>query len=106
MEMRKGEVWWANLPLPTGRRPVLLLSRDEAYRLRTQVTVASLTTTVHRIAAEVPLGPQDGLPKSCVANLDTLMTVPKECFIEPICRLSSDKMEQVHRAIKFALDLP
>ena len=30
--MRQFEIWWANLPAPAGRRPVLLLSRNDAYR--------------------------------------------------------------------------
>jgi hypothetical protein len=29
--MRQYEIRWANLPAPVGRRPVLLLSRTEAY---------------------------------------------------------------------------
>lgn len=29
--MRQFEVWWTNLPQPAGRRPVLLLSRNDAY---------------------------------------------------------------------------
>ena len=37
--MRRGEVWWAALPKPAGRRPVVLLSRDEAYAVRELVTV-------------------------------------------------------------------
>jgi mRNA-degrading endonuclease toxin of MazEF toxin-antitoxin module len=28
--MKRGEIWWAELELPAGRRPVLLSSRDEA----------------------------------------------------------------------------
>jgi hypothetical protein len=68
--MKRGEVWWADLPPPTGRRPVVLLSRDEAYAVRALVTVASVTTRIRSIPAEVPLGPEDGLPRDCVANLD------------------------------------
>jgi len=82
--MRRGEVWWATLPPPIGRRPVLLLSRDEAYRVRTAVTVAEVTTTVRQIPVEVPLGKEDGMPKSCVANLDTLLTIRKELLLERI----------------------
>ena len=37
--MRRGEVWWADLPVPVGRRPVVLLSRNEAYAVRELVTV-------------------------------------------------------------------
>lgn len=104
--MRRGEVWWADLPPPIGHRPVLLLSRDEAYVFRAQVTVAELTTTVHHIPAEVPLGPEDGVPRRCVVNLDTLTTVPKASFQRRICELSPLKMDAVYHAIKFALALP
>ena len=38
--MKRGEVWWAELPPPTGRRPVVLLSRDEAYEVRALVIIA------------------------------------------------------------------
>jgi mRNA interferase MazF len=38
--MRRGEVWWANLPKPVGRRPVVLLSRNAAYPVGASVTVA------------------------------------------------------------------
>ena len=41
--MQKGEIWWANLPIPIGKRPVLLLSRDEAYSVRNAVTIAEET---------------------------------------------------------------
>ncbi|MCH8087678.1 MAG: type II toxin-antitoxin system PemK/MazF family toxin, partial [Chloroflexi bacterium] len=37
--MRRGEVWWADLPPPSGRRPVVLLSRDAAYTVRNLVLV-------------------------------------------------------------------
>lgn len=38
--MRRGEVWWADLPAPVGRRPVLLLSRDRAYAVRNAIKFA------------------------------------------------------------------
>ena len=104
--MQRGEIWWANLLEPIGRRPVLILSRNEAIRLRTQVTVAELTSTIHHIPVEVSLGLEDGVPRRCVVNLDTLTTVPKQFLDNRICELSADKMDQVHQAIKFALDLP
>ena len=72
--MKRGEVWWAELPVPLNRRPVVLLSRDEAYTIRNAVTVAEITSTIRGIPVEVKLGPKDGLPKKCVANLDTIIT--------------------------------
>lgn len=101
--MKRGEVWWVELPLPIGRRPVLLLSRNEAYAVRNAVTVAEITTTIRGIPVEVPLGTEDGLPKKCVVNLDTVVTIKKESLKERITMLSADKIEQVNTALKFSL---
>lgn len=104
--MRKGEVWWADLPLPLGRRPVVLLSRDEAYAVRNAVTVAEVISTIRGIPVEVNLGPEDGLPKKCVVNLDTIVTIRKELLIERITVLRNEKIEQINAAIKFPLSIP
>lgn len=103
--MRRGEIWWAEQPVPIGRRPVLLLSRNEAYDVRNAVTVAQITTTIRNIPVEVPLDEKDGLPQKCVANLDTITTVRKAILTKRISSLSPDKIEQVDKAIKFALSL-
>lgn len=103
--MRRGELWWANLPPPAGRRPVLLLSRDAAYEIRTSVTVAAVTRTVRSIPVEVVLTSEDGMPERCVVNLDEIMTIPRSLLGERITVLARDKMALVLRAISFALDL-
>ena len=53
--MHRGEVWWADLPKPVGRRPALILTRDEVVRFRSHVTVAELSTKIRGIATEVLL---------------------------------------------------
>lgn len=53
--MQRGEVWWARLPEPVGRRPVLLLSRNAVYAVRASITVAPITTRIRNIPVEVPL---------------------------------------------------
>ena len=103
--MRKCEVWWANLPAPVGRRPVVLLSRDAAYGVRNAVTVAEITSTIRNIPVEVPLDTSDGLPKKCVVNLDTIITIPKAHLDTLITTLRQDKIKQINEAIKFALDI-
>src|SRR5437016_4785256 len=72
LSMDRGEVWWARLAPPIGTRPVLLLSRSATYSRRRSVTVAPITTTIRGIPVEVPLGIEDGLPRTCVVNCDDL----------------------------------
>ncbi len=103
--MRRGEVWWAELPSPVGKRPVLLLSRDAAYAVRTSLSVAIITRTIRNIPVEVFLGPEDGMPAKCVVNLDNILTIPKSRLTERITQLSGEKMTAVAQAIAFALDL-
>ncbi len=104
--MRRGEVWWADLPTPAGRRPVVLLSRNEAYAVRERVTVAPVTTRIRQIPTEVPLDVEEGLPQRCVANLDTITTIPKRTLTERITVLASEKVVAVEGALTFALGLP
>lgn len=103
--MRRGEIWWAKLAPPTGRRPVLLLSRNEAYAVRELVLVAPLTTRIRGIASEVPLGPEEGLPRTCVVNLDVITTIAKSSLCERLTSLSAEKVKAVEAALHFALGL-
>lgn len=103
--MRRGEVWWADLPLPAGRRPVVLLSRNEAYGVRQLVTVAPVTTRIRTIPTEVELGREDGLPRRCVVNLDIITTIPKQTLKQQIAPLAPLKVAALERALKFALGL-
>jgi mRNA interferase MazF len=103
--MRRGEIWWAELPAPAGRRPVVLLSRDEAYAVRELVTVAPVTTRVRRLPVEVALGKAEGLPRAGVANLDIITTIPKQCLTERIALLPASKLQELDQALCFALGL-
>jgi mRNA interferase MazF len=105
MEMKRGEVWWAELEPPAGHRPVVLLSRDEAYGIRSLIVVAPITTRIRSIPSEVLLRPDDGLPKDCVANLDTITTIPKECLKTRLVALNSTRIREIDKAVHFSLGL-
>ena len=104
--MERGEVWWANLPSPLGRRPVVLLTRNEAYGYRTSVTVAPVTTTIRRIRVEVRLTTADGLPRECVVNLDDVQTIPKAHLTDRIVSFSFERMAAIEAALRYALAIP
>ena len=101
--MRRGEVWWARLPKPVGRRPVVLVSRDEAYAVRELISVVPVTARIRAIPVEVPLGREEGVPKRCVANVDTITTIPKAALTEYAGVLAPDKVALLDAAIRFAL---
>ena len=101
----RGEIWWAVLPAPVGRRPVLILTRDSVIASRTHVTVAPLTRTRRGIASEVDLSTADGLPKASTVSLDSIQTISKALLRRKITRLSASRLDQVCQAIHFALDL-
>jgi mRNA interferase MazF len=103
--MRRGDVWWAQLPRLVGRRPVVLLSRNEAYSVRQLVTVAPVTTRIRNIPTEVPLSVAEGLPRPCVVNLDTLTTIPKRSLTQLVISLPAEKRAKIDAALKFALGL-
>ena len=104
--MRRGEVWWVEFRPPTGRRLALLLTRDDAYAVRTSITVAPITRTARGIPVEVRLTPGDGLRTDCVINVDDITTVRKQTILDRITALTPERMDDVARAIGFALDLP
>jgi mRNA interferase MazF len=103
--VRRGDVYWVRFPGPVGDRPAVLVSRDEAYAVRTRVTVVPLTRTVRGIPTEVRLGPSEGLPKAGVANADEVVTVPRALLRSRITTLSPAKVEELDDALRFALAL-
>jgi len=103
--MTRGEIWWAKLPLPAGRRPVVLVSRESSYAIRAAITVVEVSTVIRGIPSEVRLGKRDGLPRSCAANADNLVTIPKTWLDSCVATLTPDKLAALDAALSFALGL-
>jgi len=103
--VKRGEIWWAELASPAGKRPVLLLSRNEAYAVRELVIVAPLTSRIRGIPSEVPLGDEDGVPRACVINVDTVTTIAKSSLRERLTALSAEKLKAIEEALHFSLGL-
>lgn len=104
--LKQYEIWWARLPSPAGRRPVLLLTRPLGYSYVSRILVAEVTTTVRSIPQEVALGSDEGLPRRCVANLDNTQAIPKRWLSERIGRLAPSRATEVKRALGHALAWP
>ena len=103
--MKRGEIRWYKFRQPDKRRPILILARDSVLEYLGEVTIAPITSTIRDIPSEVPLSRNDGMPKDCTINCDHIQTVSKGKIGSLITTISSDKMEQVRKAVLFALSL-
>jgi mRNA-degrading endonuclease toxin of MazEF toxin-antitoxin module len=104
--VRQYEIWWANLPAPAGKRPVLLLSRNSAYDYLNKFVVAEITTTIRGIAQEVKLGRQEGMARPCVANFDNLRTVARSALTKKAGSLAVAREREAKRALGHSLGWP
>ena len=91
------------VPMPAGRRPVLLLSRDDAYPVLNKFVAAEITATIRRILIEVPLGKAEGMTRPCVVNCNNLRPISKVHLTEKISRISPGRVHEVKRALGCAL---
>lgn len=102
MVISQGEVWWADLPAPTGsgpgfRRPVIVVQCDALNRSRIATTVCvPLTSNLKwglapgnlRLSARLT-----GLPKESVANVSQIVTLDKDLLTERVGKLPAAKLE-------------
>lgn len=96
--MRRGEIWWHEPP-EQKRRPVLVLTRDEAIGQLNKLVASPATGTIRGIASEVPVGPEDGMPRESVISLDNTTLVSKALLTQRITTIGVEKMSDVCRAL-------
>lgn len=114
MEVRRGEIWWADLAEPRGsepadRRPVLVVQDDHltASALST-VMVVPLTTNLRRADAigNVALPKRDtGLQRDSVALVCQVLTLDKSFLDIMLRRLPARLMRPVDDGLRLALSL-
>jgi mRNA interferase MazF len=91
------------MPLPVGRRPVLLLTRTAAFAYLNKVIVAEVTGTIRGIPQEVPVSTREGLRRPSVVNLDNVHVVPRTALGDRLGVLPADREREVKRALGYAL---
>lgn len=97
----RGDVWWYEDPR-AGRRPFLILTRNEAIPVLNQLLAVPATRTIRRIPTEVPLGPEDGMPAECVLSLDNVTLVRPALCTLLITHLGERRMAEVCEAFSRA----
>jgi mRNA interferase MazF len=101
--LNRGSIY--DVDLPVGRHPAAVVTRERAIPLLANVTVVGITGTIRGLPTEVPLGPQHGLARDCVANCDNLFTIPKSALGTRRGELDPDSLVRLRSALRIALDL-
>ncbi|MGI8753420.1 MAG: type II toxin-antitoxin system PemK/MazF family toxin [Acidimicrobiales bacterium] len=102
----RGDIVWADLGQPGGRRPICVLTRDAALEVLTAVTCAPITRTIRGIRSEIGVGPEEGLPEPSVISCDNLITVPiGQLDNEAVGHLALSARIELDRALRYALDI-
>jgi mRNA interferase MazF len=104
MVIRQAEIWWADLPEPTGsepgyRRPVLIVQGD-GLNFSQIATVVCVPLTSNLGWAEAPgnvllRARSSGLPKDSVANVSQIVTIDRSQLLERAGRVSKSQLEEV-----------
>ena len=81
-----GELWLLETPNEK-RRPVLVVTRNEAIPVLKNVVVAPVTSTIRTIPTGVPVGPDEGIDHDSVATFDSVAAVPKALLTTRLGRL-------------------
>lgn len=114
MVIERGEIWWADLPAPTGsepgfRRPVLIIQSDGFNRSRIATVIVLVITSNLRLA-QAPgnvLLPKKitGLDKDSVANVSQVITVDKDFLTEKAGSIPAFQLREIENSLRMVLGL-
>ena len=112
MVISQGEIWWADMPDPTGsgpgyRRPVVVVQGDALNQSRISTVVCvPLTSNLKWAKAPGNLSLSarvTGLPKGSVANVSQIISVDKSLLTERAGKLPRAKLELLFSGIDLVL---
>ncbi len=110
MVISQGEIWWADLPAPTGsgpgfRRPVAVVQGDALNQSRISTVVCVPSNLKWALApGNVSLSARlTGLPKDSVANVSQVISLDKSLLTERVGKLPRPKLELLFSGIDLVL---
>ena len=112
--MRRGEIWWADLGLPSGsepgfRRPVVIIQSDQfnASRIGT-IVAAGITSNLDLVKApgNVLLRRKASkLPKDSVVNVTQLLSIDRGRLSHRISHLQPAQLAEIDAGLRLVLAL-
>jgi mRNA interferase MazF len=110
--MKRGEIWWAFLPEPTGsgpglRRPVLVIQSNPFNESRIATVIVAVVTSNLALAdapGNVRLNKSEsGLPKPSVVNVSQVLTVDRSILTERVKALPGSIIQRVNDGLRLAI---
>jgi mRNA interferase MazF len=112
--MKRGELWWASLPTPTGsgpgfRRPVLIVQSNPFNDSRIATVIVAVVTSNLALAeapGNVRLGKADaGLDRASVINVSQLVTLDRSLLTERVRAVPSSIQHRIDAGLRLVLGL-
>lgn len=86
------------------KRPVLVITRNEAIAVLNNVVVVPITTTIRNIPTCISVGPSEGLSRESSATFDNLAVVPKSILTHRLGTLGNGGRQLLCDALKALAD--
>ena len=99
----QGELWLLETPNDK-RRPVLVVTRNEAIGALNNVVVAPITSTVRAIPTCIGVGRADGVDRESVASFDNLSVVPLSLLTRRLGTIGPAARERICDALRALAD--
>lgn len=111
-EIRQSDVWWAELPDPTGsgpgfRRPVVVVQGNHLNRSQLR-TVVCVPLTSNLVWADAPgntliATKASGLPKDAVANASQIISIDRAFLTDRVRQLPPKYLAQIMDGVDVVL---
>jgi len=103
--MNRGDIWLIDSGGKTGRRPAVILTRQNVLEYLNKVSVAEVTTKGKGYPTEVFVGQKANLPKPSFIQTDNIHTIGKHRLVKYLGTLDPDTMREVSKKVVLALEL-
>jgi mRNA interferase MazF len=112
--MKRGEIWWASLPVPVGsgpglRRPVLIIQSNPFNDSRIATVIVAVVTS-NLSLADAPgnvriAKSESGLSKPSVINVSQIITIDRSILTQRVRAVPSVIVHRVDEGIRLALGI-
>lgn len=114
MVIKRGEIWWAELPEPVWsgpgyKRPLLIIQSNDFNKSKISTVIAAVITTNLRLAGApgniLLSAKRSKLPKESVINVSQIITIDKSLLTEKVHKLPNNIIAQIDEGLKLVLKL-